>query len=396
MSSSREQTDTLRVEGAAGGIAVGAITCDEPASGGIQRYTREVLRELLRRDPDLIAFVASPRVHAGHPLQTRLVTPERLTRGNFTGNLLRLLWHQAVLPGALRREGASVFYSTVPDGMFAPPCPQVVTIHDLIPLRFPQSSPRQRHYFRFLVPKLIDASAAVITMSDATRQDLQRFYGIAGDRVHVVHQGYRAEVFRPLEDERDAGIRARYGLGEYLLTVGEMRPYKNLPRLLEAFARLRAPGLQLALAGRASPREVDLPALAASLGIADRVAFLGFVPDETLAALYRGAQAFVFPSLYEGFGIPPLEAMACGCPVVSSKLAAIPEVCGDAALYVDAEEVDSLVVGMERVLSDSALRAMLRQRGLERAAGFTYAGAAEKILEVLRACATHGGRRGGR
>jgi glycosyltransferase involved in cell wall biosynthesis len=394
VSSTLEQAETSPRQEAWGRIAVGAMTCDDPAAGGIQRYTREVLREMLRRDADVVGYVASPRVHAGHPRQTRLVRPERLAQGNFAGNLLRLLWHQAVLPAALRRENAAVFYSTIPDGMFAPRCPQVITIHDLIPLRFPASSPRQKHYFRFVVPKLIEASAAVVTMSEATRQDLQRFYGVEGDRVHVVHQGYRDEVFRSSAGEEDARVRARHGLGSYLLSVGESRPYKNVPRLLEAFARLRAPGLQLALAGRVNPREVDLPALAARLGIGDRVAFLGFVPDEELAALYRGAEAFVFPSLYEGFGIPPLEAMACGCPVVASDVAAIPEVCGDAAVYVDGREVDSIVDGMERVLADSALRATLRQQGLERAAGFSYARAAGKIMQVLRACAGQGERLG--
>jgi glycosyltransferase involved in cell wall biosynthesis len=176
-------------------------------------------------------------------------------------------------------------------------------------------------------------------------------------------------------------------VGEYLLSVGETRPYKNIPRLLEAFARLDAPGLDLVLVGRHDPRERDLRALAERLGVGGRVRFLGFVPDEQLAALYSGAVAFVFPSLYEGFGIPLLEAMACGCPVVTSDLASMPEVCGEAAVYVDPSDADAIAAGMASVVGDREMSAALARRGLERAARFSYRSAAESILEVLRGCA---------
>jgi glycosyltransferase involved in cell wall biosynthesis len=300
---------------------------------------------------------------------------------------MRLLWHQAILPAALRRERASVFYSTVPDGMLSPPCPQVITIHDVLPLRFPAAAPRLKHYFRYVVPRLIEASSAVIAMSEATRQDIQAFYGVDGSRIHVAYQGYRADIFRPAGEEEVGRIRSRYDLGDYLLSVGENRPYKNINRLLKAFARLRAPGLKLVLVGRQSARGTDLRSLAESLGVGRQVVFLGFVSDAELAAVYSGARAFVFPSLYEGFGIPPLEAMACGCPVVSSGTGSMPEVCGNAAVYVDPLDVEDIARGISELLSDPDLRARLRRRGIERAAGFSYRSTALRILEVVRACA---------
>ena len=367
-------------------LAVGALEADLPAAGGIQRYSLEVLREMLTRDPAVVGFVASPSVAAENG-RVRLVGPQTMTRASFSGNLLRLGWHQAALPARLRQERAEVFYSTVPDGMLFPSCPQVVTVHDLIPLRFPGSSPRLQHYFRLVVPRVLRASAAIVAMSDATRRDIENFYGIGGERVHVVHQGYRRDLFRPADGDEVERVRARFGLGRYLLAVGEGRPYKNIPNLLRAFARLRDPNLELVLAGRASAREIDLPGLAVALGVGERVRFLGFVSDDDLAPLYAGAEAFVFPSLFEGFGIPPLEAMACGCPVVCSDRASMPEVCGDAAVYVDPSDVASIAAGVERVLGDASLNERLRRDGPRRAATFSYGSAAERILQLLRTVA---------
>lgn len=380
----------LRRTDPAGGIVIGALNAELPPGGGIQRYTAELVPELLALDGDALALVASPRMLATHDGRARGAGVERMARGNFAGNLLRLAWHQAALPRFLRGRGNGVFYSTTIDGMIAPVCPQVVTVHDLIPLIHPESGPRLRYHFRYVVPRIVRASAAIIAMSEATRRDLARLYAIPPERVHVVHQGYRAAVFNPGAGERSAAVRARFGLGRYLLATADGRSYKNIPRVLEALARLGREDLQLALVGRTSRKEVDLPALAERLGIGARVRFLGFVSDEELAALYAGAEAFVFPSLYEGFGIPPLEAMACGCPVIVSDRASLPEVCGEAAIYVDPDRVDAIAEAMGRVVAEPALRAGLRERGLERAAQFSYRQAAGEILSVLRGVAADG------
>ena len=380
-----------RQEARTSGIFIGALSADFPAGGGIPRFAGELLRQLTVLERDSVGLVSSPRVPEGSGARLQRVGPPLLGRGNFAGNAARLVWHQTVLPGILRSAGASLFYSTTTDGMVRPACAQVVTVHDLIPLLHPESAPRLKHHFRHVVPRIIAASAGVIAMSRATAADLERLYGVPRDRVHVVYQGYRDDVFNPDALARAPEVARRFKLGRYLLSTADGRSYKNLPRLLKAFESLNPAGVQLALVGRTSRKELDLEEMAAAMRASDRVRFLGFVSDEDLAALYAGAEAFVFPSLYEGFGIPPLEAMACGCPAIVAERASIPEVCGDAAVYVDPVRSDDIASAIERVLADAELRRGLRAAGLQRAACFSYRRAAHGVLDVLRQYGAEGG-----
>jgi glycosyltransferase involved in cell wall biosynthesis len=369
-------------------IGVGAVALDPRRPSGLNRYTLEILRAF-RADGDdsLVAYVSSAELSSRLVGTARLVDAPVLARSDFTGNLLRLLWHQVRLPPAVDRDDLDVFYSPVPEGMLLPRCPQVVTVHDLLPLRFPEVYPRLQHYFRHVLPRILRSSAAIIVDSESTASDL-RSRGLAnGVPVEVVYPGYDAESFRTVSAERVAQVSRDYGLSEYLLAVGEMRPYKNIRRLIEAFARADLEGVQLAIVGRIGPRDRAILNTAADHGVAERVKFLGFVPDDGLAALYTGALAFVFPSLHEGFGIPPLEAMACGCPVVASRAASIPEVCGAAAVYVDPYDVDSMAAGMEKVVADSALRRSLGRMGVEQASRFSYGTAVVTIRSILKGVA---------
>lgn len=367
-------------------IAIGAVACDPASPGGLNRYTTELLPDLLDEGCDL-AYVASSALRHRDG-RVRLVPHPWLTRGDFTGNSLRFLWYQTLLRADLKHRGVDLFYSPVPDGMIRPPCRQVITIHDVLPLRYPESNPRLQYYYRYVLPRIITASSAVITVSRATKDDLVNWYGLDGDHIHVVYQGYRRDVFQPVPRDEVERVLARHGLGEYVLTVGETRPYKNIPRLLEAFAGVQRAGVQLVIVGRLNKRGVDLTAMARSLGIQDRVRFMDGVPDDVLAALYSGARVFAFPSLYEGFGIPPLEAMACGCPVLVSRSSSLPEVCGEAALYVDPLEVSSIREGLDRLLADAVLSSDLASRGLERAKTFSYNVAASNIYRILESYAS--------
>lgn len=367
-------------------IAIGAPAFDPLDAGGLNRYTGEMLRALMARDGEKVVFTTSPEVREQYGDSTRLVAPHVLSRSNFAGNALRLAWHQMYLPRALRREGVAAFFSPVPEGMLSAPCPQVITVHDVLPLRFPEVYPRLQHYFRYIVPRLLRASAAVIVDSEATRQDVQEFYGVRELPLHVVYPGYDARVFRRSEPESVEAVRNRYGLGDYVLAVGETRPYKNMRRLIEAFARARLSGLQLAIVGKASRMDREVANLPRKLRVESRVCFLGYVPDEDLASLYSGAVAFVYPSLYEGFGIPPLEAMACGCPVIASNVASIPEVCGDAALYVDPYDVESIGGAVRHLADDTSLRDTLRRKGLARVQRFGYTEAADRVARILSDC----------
>ena len=278
-----------------------------------------------------------------------------------------------------------------PDVLFVPahvlplvhPLPSVVTIHDLGYRHFPGAHPLgQRLYLDGSTRFSARAATRVIADSQATRADLTRFYGIPPDKITVVYPG-RDESLRRVDP---GPVRARSGLAEdYVLHVGTLQPRKNLLRLMEAVSALRAQGqaLHLVLAGRAG--WLAEPILARARELAGLVRVLDYVPDEDLAGLYTGARVFAFPSLYEGFGFPILEAMACGTPVVCANSSSLPEVAGDAALLVDPADVPALTQALARVLADPALRATLVDRGSEQVARFSWDKAAGETLAVLEA-----------
>lgn len=257
---------------------------------------------------------------------------------------------------------------------FNPPWPPrgsfVLTVHDLIPLRFGSSF--HRTYFHTLLRPALKRARRVLTVSEFSRREIAAWAGLPPEKVVVVGGGV-GEAFRPEGPKGDLGF-------PYLLYVGAHKPHKNLERLVEAFALARLPGVRLALTGR--PEEALL-LRAKAHGVEGRLVFLGLVPEEELPALYRGALALVFPSLYEGFGLPPLEAMACGTPVVASNRASIPEVVGDAGLLVDPYQVEALAEALRRVVEDEPLRAELRAKGLARSRLFSWDGVAERVKATL-------------
>lgn len=289
---------------------------------------------------------------------------------------MRLAWCQAGLRTRLHLERSDVLLNTLPEGVLASAVPQVTVVHDVIPLAFPEAYPRQQWYFRRLVPAVLRGSAAVVADSEATARDVGRFFGLDRRRVRVVPVGCDVERFTPQGPIIDDG-----GL-PYVLWVGNVLPHKNLPRLIRAFALLKEPPLRLVLAvsGRAS-RVAALAALAKETGA--RVELRPYVPEDELPAWYRGARAVALPSLAEGFGLPALEAMACGTPVIAANVSAIPEVVGSAALLVDPLDVAGMSEAIRRVIVDEALRKDLRQRGLEQATRFSWARSAREILDVL-------------
>lgn len=366
-----------------GEIAISAVAYDERDPSGLNRYTGEFLRGMMPAQPGLVAFATSPGLSELYGEQVRRIGPRTMSESNFKGNLLRLAWYQAVLPRTLKRMRSHVLYSPVPEGMISPPCRQVITIHDVLPLRFPEVYPRLKYYFRYVLPKIIDASDAIIVDSQATAEDVRRFYRTEDKPIHVVYPGYDSGLFRHQDMRTVERAKSSYQLKKFVLSVGETRPYKNIRGLINAFAQVQIPELQLAIVGKGSKMDPDLKGLPGMLGIADRVKFLGYVPDADLVALYGGAQAFVFPSLYEGFGFPALEAMACGCPVIASIAASIPEVCGEAAEYVDPASSDSIAAGIRRIVCDPMLRKSLAEQGLRRAENFGYDRAALRVLEIL-------------
>jgi glycosyltransferase involved in cell wall biosynthesis len=262
---------------------------------------------------------------------------------------------------------------------------RVVTLHDLTFLRFPESFPAsQRWRLRWLTPANARRAAVVIAGSEHAKRDIHATYGIPPERIAVIHHAPDPR-FRPVRDDavlRRLGIRA-----PYVLSVGRLNPRKNLPALLRAFERMRPrlrEPVQLVIAGQPDFRADRFDALVGASPWRADVIRTGYVSDEDLPALYSGAALFVFPSLAEGFGLPPLEAMACGTPVICSHASSLPEVVGDAALLVAPDSVEEMAAALLRVLGEPHLRATLARRSLERAARFTWQAAAQQTLDVYR------------
>lgn len=303
--------------------------------------------------------------------------------------LQRMLWEQTALPLQLRRRRLELLHSPHHTTPLAPlPCRRVVTVHDVtffvLPHRYPWL---RRCYFRAVTRQAALRADAVITVSDSSKADIHRVLGLPEGRVHAIPLA-AAPTFTP---ERDPGaleaLRRRYGLPpRYVLSVGTLEPGKNRDALLRAFARLRDAGLDHALvvAGPRGWRQEGLDDTVKELSLRDRVLVLGYVPEEDLPDLYRGAELFAFPSLHEGFGLPALEALACGTPVVASNGSAMPEVLDGAALLVDPRDVGALAQAMVRVLTDADLAADLRARGPERARLFSWERTARETLAVYR------------
>jgi glycosyltransferase involved in cell wall biosynthesis len=278
----------------------------------------------------------------------------------------------------------------------------VVTVHDLIPLllreRYERGRPLRYRVQRALERRVLARARLLLADSERTRLDLERLLGIDATRVRVAPLGVSAR-FRPAAAAETAALRARHGLAHpYLLYVGGIDPRKNVPVLLEAYGRLRAtqpeaPDLVLAGDMEHDPHLPALHAQAQRLKLGEAFRVLGFAQDEELPALLAGALAFVFPSSYEGFGLPPLEAMACGTPVVATSAGSLPEVLGDAALLAPPDDTDGLAAALARITGDEALRATLRARGLERAAGYSWERTARATLAAYREARDLAGRR---
>ena len=313
----------------------------------------------------------------------------------FQGIESSLLRHLLFLPRGLRSQHIDLFHGLDHLGvpLFAKVGRYVATIHDMIPLLWPQWV---THKHRLVVTaayyRLRRQADLVIVPSEATKADVVHHLQINPQRIAVIPWGCD-ERFHPGGDpEHFDVVQQRYRLpSPYLLCVGTLEPRKNLTTLLHAYAMLRAAGfgkdLKLVVAGRAGWLYADISDTVKTLALEEEVIFTGFVDDEDLPDLYRGAELLVFPSLYEGFGLPILEAMASGIPVVTSNLASMPEVAGDAAIFVDAHDPKAIAEGIAQVLAEDRLRDALIQKGLARARCFTWESVAQQTLALYTAMA---------
>ena len=289
--------------------------------------------------------------------------------GKFSGHI----WEQIELPLVLKSHGYPLLVSLGNTGPLAYGR-QVVVLHDVSFMRFPETySFMFRNYYRFLVPRLIRKAVHIMTVSHFSKMEIKTLYGISPDKISV--------IYAAVSDRFSAGSTID-GREKYLLAVSSLKHQKNFERLIEAFGMIRNRDVKLVIVGDidASYRDISL---AEKVGAAAGVELLGRVSDEELIGLYRNAQAFIYPSLYEGFGLPPLEAMACGCPVVTANTASLPEVCGDAVCYVDPYDTVDISRGINQVLASGGLRSELREKGLKRVSLFRWDDSAARMLHLI-------------
>jgi glycosyltransferase involved in cell wall biosynthesis len=268
---------------------------------------------------------------------------------------------------------------------------KLLTVHDLAFLFYPDAAmPSLHHYLNVVVPRSVRRADALVADSRHTAQDLNEQWQVPLERITVVQGAVDHALFRPVHDaELLAAVRQRYGLGErpYFLALSRLEPRKNFVRLIEAFAAARAEARlphRLVIGGRKGWLSESIFARVQELGLAGDILFPGFIADSDLPALYSGAAFFAYPSLYEGFGLPIVEAMACGAPVLTGDNSCLPEAGGSGAIYVRAEDVDSIAEGIVRLATDATLAAQLAAAGREHAAHFTWERSAQQLLSAYR------------
>jgi glycosyltransferase involved in cell wall biosynthesis len=269
------------------------------------------------------------------------------------------------------------------------PCPHGWTFHDATAWLCPETMTKKSVlYTRLLGRRAVRTSQVLLTPTEAAAHDLIKYFPAAAGKIRVVSLGVRSVFTQPADEQRLEDIRRKYNLPpDFVLFVGTLEPRKNLAGALEAFAILKKRGHfspSLVIVGRKGWLSAPIFADLAKSGLQDHIVLTGFVPDEDLAAIYRLARFLILVSFYEGFGLPPLEAMACGCPTLVSNRGALREVTGDAACHVNPESVDEIAEGMQRLYDDAALRAQLAQRGLERAGRFSWDRAAEQVADIFQ------------
>jgi glycosyltransferase involved in cell wall biosynthesis len=371
-------------------VGVNALLLNQGAGyrqTGVSRYIDRLLRALPEAmDSDELRVYAGRGVEAptGDKSGSWRNLPIPTSRPE-----IRILSEHLALPAFARRDHLDLVHGTVnvvPPGL---PCPAVVTVHDLAFLRFPDQVTKKRfHYLSRMIRGSVKRATRVLAVSEGTKRDIVELLDVAPEKIAVIPLGVD-ERFRPLDKEALKTFRQQAGIeGPLALFVGTLEPRKNLPRLVEAFSMIAddVPH-DLVVIGPEGWLTSEIHETSTRLLERGRLQFRGFVPDGQLPAWYSVCDLFAYPSLYEGFGLPVLEAMACGAPVLTSCVSALPEVVGDAALTVSPTDTQAIADEMKRLLTDSELRRDLQRRGIERSKAFTWARTAELTVEVYREAA---------
>ena len=356
-----------------------------PAMLGAATYIVSLAHALAELESGLRLTVVVQASHASHFTSVPGLEVVQVPR---MSPWVRILWEQISLPRICRQVEVDLLHSPHYTLPLARGGRSVVTFHDMTFFRMPEVHLAYKWvFFRTIIRWSARRADAILVPSASTQSDLARLIAQTTAKTHVIPLGVSSS-FQPVRDPVvRRGVTERYGLpDEFLLYVGNLEPRKNLPRLLEAYASLTNGRVipPLVLAGTRGWKDAPLREMIERLDLAGRLITPGYIPQEDLPAVYSMATAFVYPSLYEGFGLPVLEAMACGTPVITSNVSSMPEVAGDAAMLVSPQNVDALAEAMERLLAEPDLRLELSRRGMARAGEFTWRRAAEATLVVYR------------
>jgi glycosyltransferase involved in cell wall biosynthesis len=360
-----------------------AIGMAEEKKTGIEYYFTNLLKSLARIDSWNQYTVYVDRA-----------VPESLAirQDNFSIKILRgppVFWRQTRLTTEMIFHSPDVLFFPTPSLPLYHPCGIVTAIPDVIPLT-------EKDYYNFLWRVIfkrqcsyaVKHSHRIVAISESTKSEISRFFNVNADKISVIYLAYDSDIYKPENDlAKIKRVKQRYNIpGSYILCVGTLNPHKNIERLVQAFGQLKARGRiehKLVISGKPGFHYERIIKLVGRLALEQEIIFTGYVPQSDLPALMSGADLFVFPSLYEGFGMPPLEAMACGVPVLVSNSCSLPEVVGDAAVKVDPYSVEAIADGIYEVLSNAGFQSKLRQRGLKRAELFSWEKTARKTLQLL-------------
>lgn len=356
---------------------------------GIGRYTRSLVLEYTQRDEfqhdHFVLFADAPLYSEQQPLPDNVEVV-------IADCQHRILWTNWFLPPLLQRRKIDVYHGVC---NFELPirkvCRYVVTIHDLVPLFFPELVPKKHLlFFRLFMKRVAHTADLIITDSEHSKEDILQHLNVPEEKIRVIYLGYQQQYHRIQEQQKISEILARYRICQpYLLFVGVIEPKKNLERLVEAYRLLQKDAAipqntQLVIAGGKGWFSERLYQKVKDCKLDQHIVFPGYIPDEHLPALYSGAELFVFPSLYEGFGLPVLEALSYGTPVVTSNVSSLPEIAGDAGFLIDPTEPKAIAQGITTVLSDDLLRQQMREQGYRQAQKFSWTRTAQATYQVYQ------------
>ncbi len=346
---------------------------------GIGVFTSELISNLVKINPDLFHVLCSYDFVKGYE-KKKILNRKFASDLGPKGHLNRIMWSQTGLAYEYFRSDCNLLFSTLPE---APVIikNKIVVVHDIIPVKFKDIKTKMRYNFKYVVPNVLKTAKYLVFDSEFTRNDVYEYYKLRNIPSSVIQLGYNKELFHPVEK---GYIKKKYGYDNYFFYVGDIRPYKNLENSIRAFAKADLDDVIFIIAGKRDERY--FPALTrtvADLSLGNRVVFVDYIAGDELPHFYGNALALFFPSLYEGFGLPPLEAMAMGTPVITTRMASLPEVCGDAAVYVNPDDIEAMAGALKEIATNNTQRKTYSEKSLQRAKLFSWEKAAKEYLQVF-------------